>query len=277
MRSAASLDSPPVLSSSTRSSLPGATLASSRRGRPRGATRIAAVEMIELADRQLAHHRDDLGMAVAEDGAHLARGEIEDAAARRHREVVALRALRRSSAEVAAVADQMRARLLPEVGIAVGCHDALLSNSLPAVMCGRPPFRKGFCNISLARRGAVMFGLFVRRMMCRWPRWIRGRVLQSSRRACRAMTAAECSRSGMPTDFAISRCLSLRRGWGVSRRLSRRLADGWRAIGLVVGEHGPQDAGGAGGRGNGDDLAGSPRHHAAQPRRGLLGVSLGGG
>src|SRR5258708_32204568 len=43
-------------------------------------------------------------------------------------------------------------------------------------------------------------------------------------------------------------------------------ADSWRAIGLVVREHGPQDAGGAGGLGDGHDLAGPAGHHAAQPR-----------
>src|SRR5258708_18054841 len=49
-------------------------------------------------------------------------------------------------------------------------------------------------------------------------------------------------------------------------------ADGWRAIGLVVAEHGPQDAGGAGGLGDGHDFRGPAGQHAAPPGRSLFGA-----
>ena len=77
--------------------------------------------MIELAD-VLARHRDDVGMTVPQDGAHLARGEIEDAAAVGIGEVVAVGALGDHRRERPAIAHEMGAGLLPEVGIAVGCH-----------------------------------------------------------------------------------------------------------------------------------------------------------
>ena len=77
---AASFDSPPVETSSTRSSLPGARLGQQRREIDDRARQDGRIEVVELAD-VVARDRDDLGMAVAEDGAHLARGEVEDAPA----------------------------------------------------------------------------------------------------------------------------------------------------------------------------------------------------
>src|SRR5258708_40085598 len=78
--------------------------------------------MIELADR-LASNLDDLGMAVTQDGAHLARGEIEDPAAVGVGEVVAGRALGDQRRECTAIAHEMGPCLLPELGIAVAGHD----------------------------------------------------------------------------------------------------------------------------------------------------------
>src|SRR5439155_15477833 len=84
-----------------------------------GARQDRRVEMIELADGA-AHHLDDLGMAVADDGAHLPGAEIEDAPALRIPHEAALRPLGDDGHEVAAVADEMGASLLPErrVGVA---------------------------------------------------------------------------------------------------------------------------------------------------------------
>ncbi len=77
--------------------------------------------MIELAD-PLARDRDDLGVAVAQDGAHLARGEIEDPAAVGIGEEVAGSTLGDQRRERSAVAHQVRPRLLPELWIAVAAH-----------------------------------------------------------------------------------------------------------------------------------------------------------
>jgi len=77
MRSVASFDSPPVETSRMRS-LAGRDLGDQCRkldDRPRQDRR---VEMIQLSD-VAAGDGDDLRMAVAEDGAHLSRGEVEDA------------------------------------------------------------------------------------------------------------------------------------------------------------------------------------------------------
>ena len=97
MRSAASFDSPPVETSSTRSSLPGETLAISAARSTTGRRQDRRIEMVELAD-VVARDGDDLGMAVAQDRAHLAGGEIEDAPAVGVGEPVALRRSRRSPA-----------------------------------------------------------------------------------------------------------------------------------------------------------------------------------
>ena len=74
--------------------------------------------MVELA-HGVAHDLDDLGVAVADDGAHLAGAEVEDAAAVGVPHEAALRALGDDRREVAAVADEVRARLCPEHGIGV--------------------------------------------------------------------------------------------------------------------------------------------------------------
>ena len=84
--------------------------------------------MVEFAD-PVARHRDDLWMAVAEDGAHLARGEVEDAAAVGVGEEVAGRALGDQGREGAAVADQMGPGLRPELWIVVAGH----GSDLPSV------------------------------------------------------------------------------------------------------------------------------------------------
>ena len=63
------------------------------------------IEVVELADG-VAHDLDDLGMAVADDGAHLAGAEVEDAPALRVPHEAALRALGDDRREVAAVADR---------------------------------------------------------------------------------------------------------------------------------------------------------------------------
>ena len=75
--------------------------------------------MVELADGT-AHHLDDLRMAVADDGAHLPGAEIEDAPALGIPHEAALRPLGDDGHEVAAVAHEMRASLLPKrrVGVA---------------------------------------------------------------------------------------------------------------------------------------------------------------
>src|SRR6266851_2551613 len=79
--------------------------------------------MIEFADPP-ARDRDDLGMAVAQDGAHLARGEIQDFAAVGIAEEVAGGTLGDQRRERAAIAHQMRPRLGPEFRIAVAAHAA---------------------------------------------------------------------------------------------------------------------------------------------------------
>ena len=93
------------------------------------------VEVVELADGA-AHHFDDLGMAVADDGTHLPGAEIEDAPALRIPHEAALRSLGDDGHEVAAVSDEMRARLLPErrVGIALRA----LTHVVHAVLLGPP-------------------------------------------------------------------------------------------------------------------------------------------
>src|SRR5258708_7242164 len=103
--------------------------------------------------------------------------------------------------------------------------------------------------------------------MCRWPRWYTWPSSPIILACLMHDDSTEWSRSGMPTDFAISCCCAPCEGVGAS-------GDGRRAIGLVVAQHGPQDAGGAGSLGDGDDLFGPAGHHAAQPGRALLGVSL---
>ena len=93
--------------------------------------------MVELA-HGAAHDLDDLGMAVADDGAHLAGAEVEDAPAVGVPHEAALRALGDDRREVAAVAHEMRARLLPEHRIGVArarlahvVHAALLELVTP--------------------------------------------------------------------------------------------------------------------------------------------------
>ncbi len=95
------------------------------------------IEVVELA-HGVAHDLDDLGVAVADDGAHLAGAEVEDAAAVGVPHEAALRALGDDRREVAAVADEVRARLRPERGIGVArthlghvVHVALLSSRKP--------------------------------------------------------------------------------------------------------------------------------------------------
>src|SRR5438445_4095991 len=105
-------------------------------------------------------------------------------------------------------------------------------------------------------RSGHVSGLFVRRDICRWPRWYAWPSSPIILTCWKHDDKAECSRSGMPTDFTISRCCAPCEGVGAS-------AVGWRAIGLVAGEHGPQNACRAGGLGDGDDLGGPAGHHAA--------------
>ena len=77
--------------------------------------------MIELAN-PTACNRDDLGMAVAQNGAHLARREIQDLAAVCVGEETAGRALGDQRREGTAIADEMRARAGPELCIVVCGH-----------------------------------------------------------------------------------------------------------------------------------------------------------
>src|SRR5260370_5212965 len=79
--------------------------------------------MIKFAD-VMARHGDDLGMAVAQDGAHLARGEVEDLAAVGVGEPVALGALGDQRREGAAVAHEMGVGFGPEVGVCILAHVA---------------------------------------------------------------------------------------------------------------------------------------------------------
>ena len=96
------------------------------------------IEVVQLADG-VAHHLDDLGMAVADDGAHLPRAEVEDAPALRIPHEAALRALGDEGREVAAVAHEMRARLLPERR--VGVARAGLAHVVHAALLGRRVMR----------------------------------------------------------------------------------------------------------------------------------------
>ena len=91
--------------------------------------------MVELADGAT-HHFDDLGMAVADDGTHLPGAEIEDASALRIPHEAALRSLGDDGHEVAAVSDEMRARLLPERRIGVALRT--LTRVVHAVLLGPP-------------------------------------------------------------------------------------------------------------------------------------------
>ena len=125
------------------------------------------------------------------------------------------------------------------------------------------PVSQGIDSIFWRRsRSGHVSGLFVRPIMCRWPRWYTCRVSNHPDALWRAMTTRSVPGPVcLPISPSVAAVL-LAKGLGAS-------ADGWRAIGLVVREHGPQDAGGAGGLGDGDDLPGPARHHAAQPGRGL--------
>ena len=95
------------------------------------------IEVVELADGA-AHDLDDLGMAVADDGAHLPRAEIEDAPALRVPHEAALRALGDERRELAAVAHQMGPRLLPErrVGVARPGLAHIVHAALLGCSCG---------------------------------------------------------------------------------------------------------------------------------------------
>jgi hypothetical protein len=93
--------------------------------------------VIEFA-HGVAHDLHDLGMAVADDGAHLTGAEVEDAAAVGIPHEAALRALSDDRCEVGTVAHEMRARIRPErrigvarVGLAHVVHVALLSSHKP--------------------------------------------------------------------------------------------------------------------------------------------------
>src|SRR5882724_13670373 len=135
-------------------------------------------------------------------------------------------------------------------------------------MCGRPPFRKGLATSFGEEVGAVMCpACLCGRSRGRWPRWYTCRGSYHPGALWRAMTARSVPGPVcLPISPSVAAVL-LAKGLGES-------ADGWRAIGLVVAEHGPQDAGGAGGLGDGDDLAGPAGDHATQPGRSLLGASL---
>src|SRR6266550_2218316 len=130
------------------------------------------------------------------------------------------------------------------------------------------PVSQEVSNIFLARsRSGHVSGLFVRPIMCRWPRWYTCRGSYHPGALLRAMTARSVPGPVcLPISPSVAAVL-LAKGLGGS-------ADGWRAIGLVVREHGPQDAGGAGGLGDGHDLAGPAGQHAAQPGRALFGAGL---
>src|SRR5262249_18571641 len=96
----------------------------------------AGIEMVELADR-LAGRLDDLGMAVAQDGAHLAGGEIEDLPAVGVAEVVALGAFGDDRRKGTAIAHQVRPGLGPERRIVVAAHAASGAASQAARTSGR--------------------------------------------------------------------------------------------------------------------------------------------
>src|SRR5262245_36670072 len=88
--------------------------------------------MVELAYR-FPHRLDDLGMRMAEDGAHLARGEIEDGAPLRVVDVAPLRALDDDRGEFSPIANQMLACARPELLVARRHMTASLATScLPA-------------------------------------------------------------------------------------------------------------------------------------------------
>ena len=80
-----------------------------------------AVEMNQLA-RLRADDGGDLGMTVAEDGAHLAGGEIEEAAAVGRGHERARGRLDDRRLEVVAVAHEMPARTLPQCLLGGGAH-----------------------------------------------------------------------------------------------------------------------------------------------------------
>ena len=124
MRSAASFEFAAGRDQQDAVELAGRDLGDQRREIDHGARQDRRVEMVELADI-VAGDRDDLGMAVAQDRAHLARGEVEDAPAVGIGEPVAGRALGDHRREGAAVAHQMRVGLGPELGIGVACSCCL--------------------------------------------------------------------------------------------------------------------------------------------------------
>jgi len=97
-------------------------------------------------------------------------------------------------------------------------RQAIVDKGALAVMYGRPPFRKVFGSVFGEAVGAVMYpACLCGRLKTAGPDGIRGRALPSSRRAVMHDDGTECSRSGMPTDFAICRCVLLAKGWRVSR------------------------------------------------------------
>src|SRR5262252_4895932 len=97
--------------------------------------------MIELGGRAL-RDLDDLGMTVTQDGAHLARGEIENSPAVGIGEVVALGARGDHRREGAAIANQVRLGLGPEGGIAVALHAAAHAASGAASQAARTSGRR---------------------------------------------------------------------------------------------------------------------------------------
>src|SRR5438874_2696738 len=72
--------------------------------------------MVKLAHR-LSHRLDDFGMRVAENGAHLAGGEIEDRAAMGVIDVAPLGALDDDGRELGPIADEMIACASPELRV----------------------------------------------------------------------------------------------------------------------------------------------------------------
>ena len=111
-RIAASFASPPVDSSITRGRS-GTSPASASASATTGSHSIEENRWSSRPHR-LAHRRDDLRMRMAEDRAHLAGGEIQHPPARRVVQERALGAHRHERHEVAAIAQHVAPRALPE-------------------------------------------------------------------------------------------------------------------------------------------------------------------
>jgi hypothetical protein len=120
-------------------------------GKPHDGPRQHTGEQMRQVAGRVRDRLDDLGVAVAENGAHLARGEIEDGAAFGIVDIAAPGVLDDDGRELAAVAHQVGLRRAPERRVLVGVHGGLLHLSLPA--SGRRHYhRRAVCETAASVR-----------------------------------------------------------------------------------------------------------------------------